>query len=75
MIGMLWYDNSKSDLATKIDSAASYYQEKYGETASLCLVSPVEMKGNKIIIPGIEVRTDRHVLRNHLWIGKEDGER
>lgn len=75
MIGMLWYDNSKSDLATKICAAVGYYEVKYGETASLCLVNPAEMNGHKIIIPGIEVRTDKHVMTNHIWVGKKDGKR
>ncbi|OGO31077.1 MAG: hypothetical protein A2136_07330 [Chloroflexi bacterium RBG_16_54_11] len=69
-IGMLWFDNdNKSDLATKIQRAAHYYQSKYGKAPDLCFVHPRTLgestwKGN-----GIEVRTTRSVLPNHFWLG------
>jgi len=40
-IGMLWFDNDKqTDLATKIQHAADYYQNKYGLRPNLCYVHP-----------------------------------
>lgn len=40
-IGMLWFDNDKqTDLATKIEDAADYYQHKYGLRPNLCFVHP-----------------------------------
>jgi len=81
-IGMLWFDNdSKSDLAAKIERAAIYYQKKYGKPPNLCFVhpsmAPVQPKsaqaGSKetpaIKAGSVEVRTTRSVLPNHLWIG------
>jgi hypothetical protein len=40
-IGMLWFDNDKqTDLVTKIEDAADYYQHKYGLRPNLCFVHP-----------------------------------
>jgi len=39
-IGMLWFDNSKTDLFTKIERAAGYYHNKYGRRPNLCFVHP-----------------------------------
>lgn len=68
--GMLWYDDDpKSDLGDKIVRAASYYQRKYGRVPDLCFVHP-SMLGEAPPKPnGIEVRTNRQILPNHLWIG------
>ena len=71
-IGMLWFDNdTKTDLPTKIQRAASYYRTKYGRQPNLCFVhpsmvdsSPVNTNGS-----GIELRTTRSVLPNHFWLG------
>ena len=71
-IGMLWFDNdSKVDIATRIQRAASYYRTKYGRAPNLCFVhpsmlgaAPVNTNGS-----GIEVRTTRSVLPNHFWLG------
>lgn len=83
-IGMLWFDNdSKSDLRTKIERAAHYYQVKYGKQPNLCFVHPSMAPSNqeeerseatadqeRVIKAGnVEVRTTRSVLPNHLWIG------
>ncbi len=69
-IGMLWYDNdSKADLATKIQRAADYYQVKYGKAPNLCLVNPRTLGSNTWKGTGIEVKTTRSVLPNHFWLG------
>ncbi len=77
-IGMLWFDNdTKSDLTTKIERAAIYYQNKYGKHPNLCFVHPsmaITLANSKDEIPvlkagEIEVRTTRTVLPNHIWIG------
>ncbi|HJW91958.1 MAG TPA: hypothetical protein VJ436_15090 [Anaerolineales bacterium] len=80
-IGMLWFDNdTKSDLNTKIERAASYYQNKYGKLPNLCFIHPsmaeglikeVEPKEDLPTIKAgeVEVRATRAVLPNHFWIG------
>lgn len=69
--GMLWYDNDpKTDLPAKIERAAAYYRQKYGQTPNLCFVHPSMLKDAP---PpdrnGIEVKTTRQVLPYHLWLG------
>ncbi len=71
--GMLWFDNDpKTDLTTKISQAAMYYQKKYGARPDLCFVHPT-MFGEAAQKPnGIEVRTNRMIRPNHLWIGLQE---
>jgi hypothetical protein len=70
-IGMLWFDNDpKADLLTKINRAASYYQHKYGQRPDLVFVHPTMLGGaTPRSQDNIEVRPNRSVLPNHLWIG------
>jgi len=70
--GMLWFDNDpKADLATKIARAAEYYQRKYGQKPSICFVHPTMLNGGSPRSE-IEVRPNRQVLPNHLWMGLPD---
>lgn len=80
-VGMLWFDNDpKSDILTKVNRAATYFSEKYGEQATLCFVHPSMVNGNakaleagkKVMAGEIELRTSGTVLPNHFWIGKTD---
>lgn len=68
--GMLWFDNSKDDLLTKINRAADYYQQKYGQRPTECYVHPV-MMSSTILATDINIHTSRQVLPNHLWMGCE----
>lgn len=71
-IGMLWFDNdSKVDLAARIQRAAFYYRNKYGRTPNLCFVHPSMLSATPVNTngSGIEVRTTRSVLPNHFWLG------
>jgi hypothetical protein len=71
-IGMLWFDNDpKVDLATKIARAADYYYRKYGMRPDLCFVHPT-MINNGVRTPNIEIKPNRQVLPNHLWMGIQD---
>jgi hypothetical protein len=79
-IGMLWYDNDpKVDLTIKIQRAASYYQDKYGKSPNLCFVHPSMLPTQPEAAPtgiksaGIDVRPNRAVLPNHLWMGVHTG--
>jgi hypothetical protein len=80
-IGMLWFDNDpKTELASKVKRAASYYRDKYGDKPTVCFVHPSMLplqsgNGNgsdaekAFIASGVEVRGNQTVLPNHFWIG------
>jgi hypothetical protein len=77
-IGMLWFDNDpKAELAVKVERAAAYYRNKYGRAPTICFVHP-SMFGATPPPPsetgglkagGLEIRSTRSVLPNHLWLG------
>ena len=74
--GMLWFDNDpKAELCVKVQRAAVYYRDKYGKTPNLCFVHPsmislpAETPGASIKSAGVEIRPNRSILPNHLWIG------
>lgn len=80
-VGMLWFDNDpKSDVFAKVHRAAEYFNQKYGEQATLCFIHPSMMNGHasklkpdeKLVIEGVELRTSGTILPNHFWIGKTD---
>jgi hypothetical protein len=77
-VGMLWFDNDpKTELAVKVERAASYYRNKYGDAPTLCFVHPCMLDKSRAENPeqsnfkaaGVEVRSTRSVLPNHFWIG------
>jgi hypothetical protein len=79
-IGMLWFDNDKqTDLVTKIEIAADYYQHKYGLRPNLCYVHPTmtpergdaATEDNEHVLEAgnVRVKTSQTVLPNHIWIG------
>ena len=69
-IGMLWFDNdTKSELSSKIQRAATYYQQKYGKTPNVCFVHPSMIPANTQPKLSLELRTTRSVLPNHFWLG------
>jgi hypothetical protein len=69
---MLWYDDSQTSLALKIQKAVDYYQKKYGRLPDLCLVHPNMLKDTKTDESKVTVRAYRPVLPGHIWIGVED---
>ena len=68
--GMLWFDNSNSELKIKVEKARDYYVKKYGKTPNVCLVHPLTFE--KAEVKGMEIRPYRPVLPGHIWIGIED---
>jgi hypothetical protein len=77
-VGMLWFDNDpKTELTVKVERAASYYRDKYGNSPTLCFVHPTMLakflqgnsEQNSFKAAGVEVRSTRSVLPNHFWIG------
>lgn len=75
--GMLWFDNSETQLTVKVQKAVDYYKKKYRVDPNLCLVHPSMLgglthEGNQIEVNGVTVRPYRPVLPGHLWLGVED---
>jgi len=72
--GMLWFSTDKSaDLLAEINSAAHYYQNKYGRSPNLCFINPNAMeKINGRENATIAIKPDKTVLPGHLWIGVEE---
>jgi hypothetical protein len=73
-VGLLWFDNDgRRSLREKVERAAAYYHEKYGEKPNVCFVHPSMLEGNgdrgPVKADGVEIREGRSVLRNHFWIG------
>lgn len=70
--GMLWFDNSQTELTIKIQKAVDYYHKKYGRLPDLCLVHPSMLKDANPREEKITIRPYRPVLPGHIWIGIED---
>lgn len=69
-LGMMWFDNDpQTDLPQKIERAASFYHQKYGETPTLCMINPKMVEGSKIAKCSLDVKTNQSILHHHLWIG------
>jgi hypothetical protein len=70
-VGMLWFDgNRKQPLAERIQRAASFYHEKYGDKPNLCFVHPQTLNGGEIASSeGVTLRTSSSVLPDHFWLG------
>ncbi len=76
-IGMLWFDNDpKTDIAAKIQRAAAYYRQKYGQTPDICFIHPTMLPaGNgasalpRDKFPNVELRTSKSVRPHYFWIG------
>jgi hypothetical protein len=68
---MLWYDTDRTtDLATKLERAASHYRAKYGAQPNLCLLHPSAVgEAPPAQLGPIHLRMDRAVLPGHLWLG------
>ena len=71
--GMLWFDNDpKSNLLSKIERAAEYYQKKYGVSPNLCYLHPSMINTESVKSNRIDIRPNQLVLPNHLWIGLQE---
>ncbi len=70
-IGMLWFDSNRSlAVEQRIERAANYYRDKYGQAPTLCLVHPaLAAAGMPDQVGQVELRALDTVLPNHFWIG------
>jgi len=73
-VGMLWYDDDKKrTLAEKVRRAADFYQRKYGQTPTLCLVNPrMTPNGAGRGVGAIKLCAAHNVLPHHFWVGIAD---
>ncbi len=68
--GMLWFDNEpRLDLLTKIQKAANYYKNKYGEEANQCFIHPSMLPEEQPDTRPITLHLNNTVLPHHFWIG------
>ena len=69
-IGMLWFDNDlKSDLLSKVNRAADYYRDKYGQEPNCCFVHPSMIKEKEPEAGSIVVSPNDTIIPHHFWIG------
>jgi hypothetical protein len=71
--GLLWYDDSDTDLAAKVLDAAERYEEKFGDRPNRCYVHADCLEKDKLHVNGIVVLPSQSVLPNHFWVGKGTG--
>jgi hypothetical protein len=67
--GLLWYDDSQADFATKVLEAKERYEEKFGRKPNCCYVHPECVPENRLPDNGIKVVASAAVLPNHFWVG------
>ena len=70
-VGMLWLDaRQEGSLESRVEQAASYYREKYGQQPDLCYVNPSTEGGQVPSFVGrLRIRTDVAVQPAHFWLG------
>jgi hypothetical protein len=68
-VGLLWYDDSAVDIATKVQDAAERYEEKYGRQPNYCYVNPTTLPEGGVPANRIKVVASPAVLPNHFWVG------
>jgi hypothetical protein len=67
--GMLWFDDSARSLKIRVQEAADYYSEKYGQPPTLCFVNPSMLSDKIKASNGVVVMESRIVMPGHFWIG------
>jgi hypothetical protein len=67
--GLLWYDDSQADFATKVLQAKERYKAKFGRQPNCCYVHPECLPKEGIPANGIKVLPSPAVLPNHFWVG------
>ena len=81
-VGLLWFDNDpQRGIATKIQDAASRYQEKFGRPPDTCYVNSLLFSAGIASLtpqsradPALRVVPAVNILPHHFWVG-EEGER
>jgi hypothetical protein len=85
-IGMMWQMETGKEARKKgnglmedIITAAEYYSRKYGKKVDAVYVNPLNIAETDILATrillkeiGIEMMLAKHVLKNNIWLGKEE---
>ena len=72
-VGMLWFDDSASELVDKVTQVTRYYRSKHGAAPNVCYVHPSALGGKEEASVGdVRVKSGSAVLRHHFWVGRED---
>jgi hypothetical protein len=70
--GMLWFDNNtKTNLAQKLETAATYYEIKFGRKPTAAHVNPKDLTQAQKI-NDINVSPLRSILPHHILIGVDE---
>ncbi len=72
-IGLLWY-GKKKELSSQLTKAVKRYRERFGEVPNVCYVNPQSLPEGERQVNGVLLRPSATVLRDHLWIGREESE-
>jgi len=68
--GLLWFDdNPRVAFASKVESAARRYRERFGRPADVCYVHPQMLVGVASMPAQVQVVALSTVRPNHFWIG------
>jgi hypothetical protein len=70
-VGMLWFDNDpQADIISKVQRAADYYRQKYGQSPNLCFIHPSMLpKKERMVAGSIVIKGTPQILPNHFWLG------
>ena len=76
-IGLLWYDDTQMEFATKVQQVVERYEEKFGKAPNRCYVNPASMPGEakKLSLNGLKVLASPTILPDHFWVGVEGRKR
>lgn len=67
MFFLVWYDpDARHSVAEKIQDARDAYLRRFTTVSNLALVSATDVAS----VPGVEVRSERTVQPNHVWVGR-----
>ena len=69
---MLWFDESDRSLKDRVQDAATYYADKYGQAPTLCVVHPSMMNGEGDEMGELQLHKARSVMPNHFWVGIDE---
>lgn len=71
-VGMLWFDDGPRSFGEKIQRAVSFYDEKYGQAPTLCLVHPSMLETEEGVIAGVRIQQAKQVMPDHFLVGVEE---
>ena len=72
---LVWFDPDKRrSIRTKLDDAVAVYQEKFGGTPDVCLVSEADRAALLAAapVPPIPLRSERFVSPNTFYVGHDE---